>query len=94
MRPKISHKPSVLRKLLLCDFDTGELTWRVRDAKLFKRGEKWTQEQSAASWNKRRAGKPAFTALTPHGYNSGVILGVSHQAHRVIWAMYMGDWPT
>lgn len=41
----------------------------------------------------RRLGKEAFTA-TSHGYRVGTPFGKGYPAHRVIWAIMTGEWPS
>ena len=70
-----------LRALLDYDPRSGLLTWKPRAGK-------WSSR-----WNKRYAGRPAGT-LTADGY---VMIKVGNQnipAHRAIWAMLSGVWPT
>ena len=77
----------MLHKLLICDPVAGRLWWRKRPVEMFK------SVGAAKSWNKRYAGKEALTAKTSKGYKHGGILGATHLAHRVIWAMETGEWP-
>ena len=44
-------------------------------------------------WNGRYAGKPALATKGTHGYPYGSIDDKPFQAHRVIWALYYGEWP-
>lgn len=70
-----------LRALLDYDSKTGLLTWKPRTGK-------WSSR-----WNKRHAGRLAGT-LTSDGY---VMIKIGHQniaAHRAIWAMLSGTWPS
>lgn len=78
----MSNLPTVemLHRLLVCDPDAGKLFWKERPG------------QNA--WNSRHARKEAFTCLGRDGYRRGAILGRNYQAHRVIWAMVHGEWPT
>lgn len=78
---------SELSKLLLCDYDSGELLWKHRPDEYFS-SPKW-----AAYWNRRYAGKRAIYNMHKYGYFEGCLLGVNVKAHRVIWAMYYGAWP-
>lgn len=73
--------PSVseLRKLLSCNFDSGELVWKPRPGK--------------SSFNAQVAGRPAFTSTDKDGYRKGSINKKHLRAHRVIWAMWNGRWP-
>ena len=70
-----------LRALLRYDPDTGKLFWKERP-------------EGQRRWNTRYAGKEAFTALTSEGYRAGVIYRRKYNAHRVIWALHYGAWPT
>lgn len=72
-----------LRELLLCDPENGTLTWKVRPGT--DRCTKW--------WNTRYAGKPAMTAIGNHGYHFGNIHNKTVLAHRVVWAICIGQWP-
>ena len=60
--------------------ETGDLTWRHRPFAL-------------RQWNTQNAGKLALSCIS-RGYRKGSINGVQVQAHRVIWAMMTGEWPS
>lgn len=79
--------PDVLRQLLECCFDTGKLYWKKRDVGWFH------SERSSRAWNKRYAGREAFTYVDVGGYHCGHVLGYRLYAHRVVFAMYHGEWP-
>lgn len=85
--PKNIIDPALLRKFLDADFATGKLTWKRRDTSLFP------SPQSANTWNSKWAGKPAFTSKNKHGYFQGGVLKEKLSAHRVVWAMFYGQWP-
>ncbi len=72
--------PSQLRELFDYDPETGKLTWRRR----LDVGE-W--------WNTRYAGKE-ITALDRHGYVQVKLRPHTLRAHRIIWALVTGQWPT
>lgn len=74
-------EPSNLHKVLTCDFETGKLYWRHR-------------EDCGPRWNGRYAGKEAFTCMERWGYMTGRINKTFYKAHRVVWAMMHGEWPT
>lgn len=82
-----------LRELLRYDPQSGKMFWRPRDKSLFRDG-KMTAEHSRSIWNARYAGTEAFTADDGKGYLVGGIFGRTHLAHRVIWALVHGEWPT
>lgn len=71
---------SELRTLITCDPDTGILTWLPRE-----HDKKWTS---------RWAGKPALSARHSSGYLHGRIHNKIYYAHRVVWALCEGYWPT
>ena len=77
----------LLHKLLICDPIAGKLWWRERPVELFK------STRDANAWNTRFSGKEAFTASL-NNYLCGRILGKTYLAHRVIFAMEAGFWPT
>lgn len=85
--------PETLRRLLSYDAETGLLTWKARAEEFFKAG-RYSAARAAASWNKKHAGKPAFTAHDAHGYLFGRILGANYKAHRVAWTIVHGEWPS
>lgn len=74
--------PSIdyLHKRLRYEPETGKLFWRDCD-------------EMPKRWRTRWAGKEAFTA-NGKGYKRGRIDDVNFQAHRVIWALHNGEWPT
>lgn len=73
--------------------ETGKLFWRVRPARHFKQGKRWTAKQIADKWNKKYAGKEAFTTTDVNGYKQGAINKIGLYAHRVIYAWMTGKWP-
>ena len=83
--------PELCRQFLSYDPDTGKLSWKPRPLDLFEGSQK--PELSCAGWNKRHAGKAAFTAPTGSGHLSGRIRNIGFLAHRVAFAMHHGRWP-
>ena len=84
-----------LRKLVELDPATGKMTWKHRDASYFKdSGGRYTQDRAARVWNTRYAGKPAFDAPHRMGYLTGTLFYKDLLAHRVVWALVYGEWPS
>lgn len=84
--------PIILRSLLRYEPETGKLYWLPRDTTLFREG-KIPVERACRIWNSRYADKEAFTANS-RGYRVGGIFGRTYEAHRVIWAITHGEWPS
>lgn len=76
--------PKKVEKLLL--YKDGRLFWKYRGRELFD------SEWAFTVWNKRYAGKEAFTC-TSGGYKSGRIYNKGYLAHRVIFCLVYGRWP-
>lgn len=79
---------------MLRSSEDGSLTWLERPASHFASGEKRSKEHAAANWNSRYAGTPALNCVTPFGHKTGRINYRMFYAHRVVWAMQAGAWPT
>ena len=84
--------PELVQAFVDYDAETGQLTWKQRDAMWFNKGRRGA-EASALRWNKRYAGMPAFTTTNSHGYKHSSIFGFKFKAHRVAWACHHGEWP-
>lgn len=83
----------VLPRLIKLDEASGRLFWRERSSDLFSAG-KQTADHNCAIWNGRYADKEAFLAIDSVGYRTGSIFDVKVRAHRVVWAITNGEWPT
>ena len=68
-----------LQELLDYDPKSGSLTWKARPESMFATKNAW------ASWNTKYSNKPAFTAISTHGYRVGKINCVRLRAVRVIY---------
>jgi len=79
--------PETIRELYDCDYETCQLTYRLRARKWFK------SDQAQKRFNTLFAGKQAFTSLDDDGYLSGFIFTHRFKFHRVIWAHRFGEWP-
>ena len=81
------HSISLLRTLLTCDPQTGDLFWKRRSYLFFN------SDRAAKSWNTRFANKKALTAPDNKGYLHGNIFGRKFRAHTIVWAICTGSWP-
>lgn len=70
-----------LRQRLRYEPDTGKLYWR-------------DCASMPARWLSRWAGTEAFTAGDNNGYRQGCVDNKLYRAHRVIWALHYGAWPS
>jgi len=80
-----------LRELIALDADTGALTWNRRSPESFVGKAKGYDRRTSTRWNTVFAGKEALTA-NDGGYKRGLIDGRAFYAHRVVWALYYGQW--
>lgn len=94
MAKRVLPSQKVLRQLLEYDAHTGALRWKARGAEWFAADERLTSENKMNAWNARNAGRLAFTALDGKGYLQGQVCGYHTTAHRVVWVMHHGEWPT
>lgn len=81
--------PSIdyLRECFDCDSDSGLLIWKARPRRHFK------DERSYATTNSRFAGQAAG-AVTRWGYVYVQLGSERIHAHRIIWAINTGAWPS
>lgn len=88
--------PSIvlLRKCVEVCPDEGRLVWLPRPAEVFTPTLRRSAAHLASNWNSRYAGTPAFNCLMPNGYRKGSFFGAEFLAHRVMWALVHGDWPS
>ena len=91
---KALPSPEVLRQLLRYEPDTGKLFWRPRPDSVFSDSGFGGSGGEAARWNGKFADTEAFTADHGSGYLRGGVLGRDMFAHRVIWAIVTGSYPT
>jgi HNH endonuclease/AP2 domain len=90
-KPKNDIPIVVLRDCFDLDAETGVLTWRVRPRAHF------LNAQAHSAWNRKFAGKVAGRRCARR-YNSIAVTTAGKKrrpyAHRVIWALSTGSWPT
>lgn len=77
--------PAELRQLLRYEPETGKLFWLAREINPNDRG--------PTIFNKRYAGKEAFTCRMGQKHLQGRVYNHGLLAHRVIWALIYGEWP-
>ena len=73
--------------------EDGLMTWRRRDPHWFSHLGPDAQ-RAMASWNTKNAGKPAFSHRMGAGYLHGGLLNKKLLAHRAVWCLATGRWPT
>lgn len=83
-----------LRSLFLCNAETGELFWKSRPPEAFTCSGQLSRETCSRTWNTKNAGKRALNTTSSDGYCRGEVAGRYLLAHRVIWAMIYGEWPS
>lgn len=83
------NPPSIKKLQEALDYmpDTGALVWKIRPLHHFK------NLTSQKKWNTRYAGKVAGT-FDHEGYVLVGVGGVLMKAHRVVWAISHGSWPS
>lgn len=77
-----------LPRLLRYEPETGLLFWRERLSSDF------SLSRIHKMWNTRYADQEAFTASDGLGYKRGAINNNSLLAHRVVFALHHGHWPS
>jgi hypothetical protein len=75
-----------IRQLVRADLEAGKLYWLPRPSGGMR-------GRGAAIFNSRQANKEA-ASLDRHGYLKLTIKGKAFFAHRVIWALAYGEWPS
>lgn len=92
MRKHSLPTPERLRKLLRYEPDTGLFFWRERTPEDFSEKQR-SKQHRCNTWNRRYAGKVAFSANINGGYLVGSVDALQFRSHRAAWAMYYGEWP-
>ncbi len=78
---------NVLREILYHSAN-GNLYWKLRPRKYFK------TDRDMKAWNTLYAGQQAFKRQDKFGYYNGTLFKKNFRAHRVIWALGYGSWPS
>lgn len=78
----------ILPEILIADFGSGRLFWRERPMDMF------SSDAQMKRFNSVYLGKEAFAGRDAYGYKCGTIFYKTYKAHRVIWAMKYGEWPS
>lgn len=85
---------SEISKLLKYDPETGKLFWLPRTAEMFQDSAFRAGTLARVKcWNARLAEKEAG-ALWPNGYKVLSLYSRRYLAHRVVWIMHYGEWPS
>lgn len=77
----------LLNALLEYQPETGKLYWKTRTSDRFR------TLGICDAWNRRHAGREAFTYLDTDGYLQGRIDDIRYRAHRIIIMMVTGEEP-
>ena len=85
--------PTLLRELLRYEPSTGMLFWNERPVEMFEDGKNYAT-RACRRWNSCYSGKEALATVTSTGYKTGKIFYRPYFAHRVIWAIVHGEWPS
>lgn len=80
--------PADLHLFFQADTEAGLIFWKERPLDWF------ASESAGRRWNTRWAGKQAFTNTDGEGYLRSRVWEREYSAHRVIWAMHYGEWPS
>lgn len=78
--------PEITSEFFNYDEETGNLFWKPR-------GREWfNHDKYHYTWNKRFAGKIAGRTKS-NGYKEVAIFNRLYQQHRIVWAIFNGEWP-
>ena len=90
---KAIARPEAMRMVLEYNPETGSLRWLRRTQDMFDDDSAMNAITRCAVWNKRFAGREAFTSNKGGGRMVSPVFGRIYLAHRVAWAMHYGAWP-
>lgn len=82
------YGPIFLADIFEADTGLGVLIWRARPIEMF------VSQNAFATWNARFAGRVALSTVSRYGYRRGHIFARMTMAHRVLFAIHNGHWPT
>lgn len=77
-----------LSNLIRLDLTTGDMFWLPRDLDQF------SSHAHGRMWNTRFADRPALASIRSDGYLEGFVNGSKVLAHRVVFCLSYGEWPT
>jgi hypothetical protein len=80
-----------LRELIRLEPETGLIFWQMRVVESFLCVDGGYAKRACSRWNSYVAGTEALAAING-GYKRGTLLGKPFHAHRVVWALFYGEW--
>ena len=83
-----------IRNAITYDLQAGSLTWLPRTPDQFSVSGRKSAKSCCQTWNTRFAGQRAFNTRSTTGYLGGNFQSRFIHAHRVLWALHKGEWPT
>lgn len=89
--------PETVKKLIDYNPESGVFLWKRRGVWVVERG--WQSDLARRKFNAKYVGAPCLTSLDKDGYLRGHIMGEHpkggiFRAHRVAYAVMVGEWPT
>lgn len=84
----------ILKELILLDKSTGRMQWKERKPSHFAASGKRGPDHICKNWNSRNANTPALECIDGSGHLTGRIFNNLLYAHRVVFAMTVGHWPS
>ena len=84
----------ILPDLISADIESGELRWKHRGKLFFKASKTRTVEHVCNNWNSQYAGQLALNSVDGSGHLTGRIFNRLIYAHRAMFALVHGNWPT
>ena len=85
---------SLLGELVRLDAETGDLYWKPRMPRHFTPSARKSSEHLCSNWNSRYASTRALACIAASGHLTGRIFDRLFYAHRVVFALTHGRWPS